>query len=137
MLVHPNSRNMRCIAQLRLTSVLGEVADFPIVVAQVTGRCKLLWWPDCHLLLLCWQSVIVLLLLLRVVTPELWWRAARLSRWWGVDHALLRGITARTTLFLFFCSAASHAFMVPSWSMAALASSLYDKFWERIRRSCN
>jgi hypothetical protein len=31
-------------------------------------------------------------------------------------------------LFLFFSSAASQAFMVPSWSMAALASTLYDKF---------
>jgi hypothetical protein len=31
-------------------------------------------------------------------------------------------------LFLFFSLATSHAFMVPSWSMEALASSLYDKF---------
>jgi hypothetical protein len=31
-------------------------------------------------------------------------------------------------LFLLFSSAASQAFMVPSWSMEALASSLYDKF---------
>jgi hypothetical protein len=37
-----------------------------------------------------------------------------------------------TVLFLFFSLAASQAFMVPSWSMAALASSLYDRFWERI-----
>jgi hypothetical protein len=42
-----------------------------------------------------------------------------------------------TTFFLFFSSTASQAFMVPSWSMATLASSLYDRFWERIRRSCN
>jgi hypothetical protein len=42
-----------------------------------------------------------------------------------------------TALFLFFSSAASQAFMVPSWSIAALASSLYDRFSERIRRSCN
>jgi hypothetical protein len=40
-------------------------------------------------------------------------------------------------LFFFFSSAASQAFMVPSWSIAALASSLYDRFWERIRRSYN
>jgi hypothetical protein len=38
---------------------------------------------------------------------------------------------------LFFSSTASLAFMVPSSSIAALASSLYDRFWERIRRSCN
>jgi hypothetical protein len=42
-----------------------------------------------------------------------------------------------TALFRFFSSAASQAFMVPSWSMAALASLLYDRFYERIRRSCN
>jgi hypothetical protein len=42
-----------------------------------------------------------------------------------------------TALFLFFSSAASQAFMVPSWSMAALASSLYDRIWERIKRSYN
>jgi hypothetical protein len=95
MLVHPNSWNTRCIAQLGLTTVLGEVADFPAIVAQVTGRCNLLWWPDCHLLLLlCWWNVVVLLL--RAVAPKLWWRAARLPRRWGVDHAVLRGSTART-----------------------------------------
>jgi hypothetical protein len=52
MFVHPNSWNTWCIAQLGLTTVLGEVANFPAVVAQVTSRCKLLWWPDCQLLLL-------------------------------------------------------------------------------------
>jgi hypothetical protein len=31
-------------------------------------------------------------------------------------------------LFLFFSSAASQAFMVPFWLMAAHDSSLYDKF---------
>jgi hypothetical protein len=90
MLVHPNSWNTRCIAQLGLTTVLGEVADFPAVVAWVSGRCKLLWWPDCHLLLLLyWWSTVVLLLLLRMAAPELWWRAAWLSCGWGVDHAVL------------------------------------------------
>jgi hypothetical protein len=96
MLVHPNSWNMRCIAQLGLMIVLGEVINFPTVVARVTGRCKLLWWPDCHLLPLCWQGVVVLLLLLWVVALELWRRAARLSYRWGVDYAVLRGSTART-----------------------------------------
>jgi hypothetical protein len=97
MLVHLNSWNMRCIAQLGLMTVLGEVVDFPVVVAQVTDMCKLLWWPNCHLLLLlCWWSAVVLLLLLLVVAPELWRRAARLSHGWGVDHAVLRESTART-----------------------------------------
>jgi hypothetical protein len=74
MLVHPNSWNTRCIAQPELMTVLGEVADFPAIVARVTDRRKLLGWPDCHLLLLllCWQSVVVLLLLLLwVIAPEL------------------------------------------------------------------
>jgi hypothetical protein len=65
---------------LGLATVFGEVVDVPVIVARVTGRCELLWWPDCHLLLLlCWKSAVVLLLL-RVVAPELWWRSARLSR---------------------------------------------------------
>jgi hypothetical protein len=139
MLVHPNNWNMRCIAQPVLMTVLGEVADFPAIVARVTDRRKLLWRPDCHLLLLlllCWQSVVVLLLLLLwAIAPELWRRAARLSRGWCVDHAVFQGAPLElppegpdTALFLFFSSAASHAFMVPSWSIAALASSLYDRF---------
>jgi hypothetical protein len=96
MLVHPNSWNTRWIALLGLTTVLGEVADFPAIVAWVTGRCTLLWWPDCHLLLLCWQSIVVLLLLLQAVALELGRRAVRLPREWGVDHAVLQGSTART-----------------------------------------
>jgi hypothetical protein len=138
---------MRCIAQLGLMTVLGEVADFATVVAWITGRCKLLWWPDCHLLLLLllyWQSAIVLLLLLWAVSLELWRRAARLSCGWGLDHAVLRGALLElppegpdTALFLFFSSGTSQAFMVTSWSMVALASSLYDKFCERIKQSYN
>ena len=101
MLVHPNSRNTRCIAQPGLMTVFGEVAHFPAVVARVTGRRRLLWWPDCQLLLLlwCWWSAVVLLLLwllLWAIAPELRRRAARLSRGRGVDHAVLRGSTART-----------------------------------------
>jgi hypothetical protein len=97
MLVHPNSWNTRCIAQPGLTIVLGEVVDFPAIVARVTSRRKLLEWPDCHLLLLlCWRSTVVLLLLLWVIALELWRRAAQLSHGWGVDHAVFRGSTART-----------------------------------------
>jgi hypothetical protein len=98
MLVHPNRWNIWCIAQPGLTTVLGEVTDFPAIVAQVTGRRKLLWWPDCHLLLLGWRSTVVLLLLLLLwaIALELWQRAARLSHGWGVDHAVLRGSAART-----------------------------------------
>jgi hypothetical protein len=82
-------------------TVLGEVADFPTIVARVTGRRRLLWWPNYQLLLLlCWWSVVglllLLLLLLWAIAPELRQRAARLSRERGVDHAVLRGSTART-----------------------------------------
>jgi hypothetical protein len=96
MLVHPNSWNMRCIALLGLVTVFGEVANFLAIVARVTGWCKLLWWPNSHLLLLCWRSIDVLLLLLWVVAPELWLRVVQLSREWCIDHAVLRGSTART-----------------------------------------
>jgi hypothetical protein len=93
-LVHPNSWNTRCIALLGLATVFGEVANFPAIVARVTGRCKLLWWPDCHLLLLlCWRSAVVLL---QAVAPEPLRRVAWLSRGWGVDHAVFRRSTART-----------------------------------------
>jgi hypothetical protein len=34
-LVHPNSWNMRCIAQPGLSTVLGEVADFPATATAV------------------------------------------------------------------------------------------------------
>jgi hypothetical protein len=116
MRVHPNSWNTRCIAQPGLTTVLGEVANFPVIVAHVTGRRKLLWWPDCHLLLLLllcrWSTIVLLLLLLRLlwaIALELWWRAAQPSRGWGVDHAVLQGAPLElppegpdTALFLFF-----------------------------------
>jgi hypothetical protein len=67
------------------------VADFPAIVAHVTDRCKQLWWPDCHQLLLCWRIMVVLLLLLQAIAPELWWRVAWLSRGWCIDHAVLQG----------------------------------------------
>jgi hypothetical protein len=91
MLVHPNSWNMRCIAQPGLTTVLGKVADIPAIVSRETGMRKLLWQSDCNLLLLmlCWWSVVVPLLLLWAIAPELRWRATRLSRERGVDHAVL------------------------------------------------
>jgi hypothetical protein len=97
MMVHLDCWNTWCIALLGLVTIFGEVADFLTIVARVTGRCELLWWPDCHLLLpLCWKSAVVLLLLW-VVAPELWRRSARLSCGWCVDHVVLRwGGTART-----------------------------------------
>jgi hypothetical protein len=98
MLVHPNCWNTWCIALLGLAAVFGEVVDFPVIVARVTSRCELLWWPDCILLLLllCWRGVVVLLLLLWAVAPDLWQRSPRLSCGWCVDHAILQRSTSRT-----------------------------------------
>jgi hypothetical protein len=54
MLIHPNCWEAKCIALLGLTTIFGEVTNLPAIVAQVTSRRELLWWPDCHLLqLLC------------------------------------------------------------------------------------
>jgi hypothetical protein len=39
-------------------------------------------------------------------------------------------------LFLFFSSASATAFIILSWSMAALTNSLYDKLERCTRRSC-
>jgi hypothetical protein len=95
MLVHPNSWNTRCIALLGLAIVFGEVANFSAIVAWVTSRCKLLWGPDCHLLLLlCWRNTVVLLLLW-AVAPKLWQRSAWLSHGWCIDHTVLQGSNAR------------------------------------------
>jgi hypothetical protein len=65
-------------------AMFGKVADLPAIVAWVPGRCRLLWWPDCYLLLLwCSKGTILLLLLLQlvllVVAPELLWRLVRMS----------------------------------------------------------
>jgi hypothetical protein len=77
--------------------ILVKSGCYTAIVARVTGRRKLLRRSDCHLLLLlCWWSAVVLLLLLWAIAPELWRRAAWLSRGWGVDHTVLRGSTART-----------------------------------------
>jgi hypothetical protein len=39
-------------------------------------------------------------------------------------------------LFLFFSSASAAAFIILSWSMAALVNSLYDRLANYTRRSC-
>jgi hypothetical protein len=96
MLIHPNCWEARCIALLGLMAVFGEVTDLAAIVAWVTSRRELLWWPNCHLLLLlCWMRAIVLLLL-RVVALELWQRSTRLSRGWCIDLAVLKRSTTRT-----------------------------------------
>jgi hypothetical protein len=96
MLIHPNCWELRCIALLGLMTVFGEVTDLSTIVARVTSRCELLWWPDCHLILLRWRRAVVLLLLW-VVALELWWRLAQLSHRWCIDHAVLGSSTTRTT----------------------------------------
>jgi hypothetical protein len=88
MLVHHGCWSTWCIVLLGLAAVIGEVTDFPTIVAWVTSMCDLLWWPDCHLLLLwCWRvAVVLLLLILQAVALELW-RMTRLSRGWCVERA--------------------------------------------------
>jgi hypothetical protein len=92
----PQLLGSKVIVLLGLMTVIGEVSDIPTIVARVTSRCELLWWPDCHLLLLllCWRRVIVLLL--QAVALELWQRSAWLSHGWCIDHAVLQSSTART-----------------------------------------
>jgi hypothetical protein len=119
---------------LGLSVVLGKVTGLPAIEARVSGGCRLLWWPGCHLLLLrCRRGADVLLLLLLeqwVIALELR-RSAWLSCGWRVNHAVLQGAPLELpsddpgiSLFLFLSSATSQALIVLSWSIAAVASSL-------------
>jgi hypothetical protein len=101
MLVHHGCQSLQCISLLGLLVVLGKMTRLPAIEPRVSGGCRLLWWPGCHLLLLrCRRGAIVLLLLLLlelwVIAPGLR-RSTRLSRGWRVNHAVLQGSTTRTT----------------------------------------
>jgi hypothetical protein len=131
MLIHPNCCEVRSSALLGLTAVFGEVTDLPAFVARVTSRRELLWWWCCccagggQLYCCCYGRL-----------PQICSKDLRGCPAGGVQiMRYFRRSTARTASggswhgrFLFFSSATSQAFMVPSWSMAALASSLYGKF---------
>jgi hypothetical protein len=53
----------------------------------------------------------------------------------GAPLELLLSVDLGIILFLFFSSASATAFIILSWSMAALANSLYDKLERCTRRS--
>jgi hypothetical protein len=84
------------VSCLRLAAIFGEVAGLPAIVAWVPGRCRLLWRPDCYLLLLllhCSRGVVVLLLLrlvLLAVAPKLLRRSTQLPHGWCVDYVVLQ-----------------------------------------------
>jgi hypothetical protein len=142
MLIHPNCWKVRSIALLVLTTVFGEVADLPAIVARVpvgVNYCGGLTATSCCYyarggwLYYCYCERL----------PQNSGRGQRdcpvggvwIMRYIGGAPLKLPPEGPAMALFLFFSSAASQAFMVPSWSMATLASSLYDRFSERIRQS--
>jgi hypothetical protein len=73
------------------------MAGLPTVEAQETGRCRLVWWPNCYLLLRCSRGIVVLLLRLELllllglwaITLVLLWGSMRLSCGWGIDHEVV------------------------------------------------
>jgi hypothetical protein len=79
---------------LGLAVVFGEVLDLPAIVAQVSDRCRLMWWLVYHLLLLrCSRGTVVLLLLrlvLLAVALEQLQRSTWLSHGWCIDNVVLR-----------------------------------------------
>jgi hypothetical protein len=97
LLVHRWCPSSRRVALLDHTVVLGEVAGFPTIEAQVNGWCRLLWWLEWCLLLLVWGSMRVLLQLLLWLLVLVLWAVAPLLRrrtmWlphrWRVDQAVL------------------------------------------------
>jgi hypothetical protein len=54
----------------------------------------------------------------------------------GVPLELPLSVDLGIILFLFLSSASAIAFIILSWSMAALANTLYDKLERCTRRSC-
>jgi hypothetical protein len=131
-----------------------KVAHLPTVEAwKVAGR-KMLWWPDGRLL---WRwsrgtvELLLRLLLLELLWLELWVMAPILLLMWltqltpvevytmryfrGAPQELSLQVDLGIILFLFFSSAIAIAFIILSWSMAALTNSLYVKLERCTRRS--
>jgi hypothetical protein len=89
------------------------------------------------------ELLLLRLLLLELPLLELWGitpillllGSMQLTPRWGIHHRVLGRSTARATTtsrsrhhpLLLFSSASATAFIILSWSMAALANSLYDK----------
>jgi hypothetical protein len=158
LLIDHRCQSPRRVALLGQAAFSSEVAHLPVVEAWKVTCGKLLWWPDESLLW--WWSrgtvELLLLLLLRLLLLEL----LRLEFWAMAPILLLLWSTQLTpggiytiryfggallelplpadpgiNLFLFFSSTSATAFIILSWSMAALANSLYDKLERCTRRS--
>jgi hypothetical protein len=114
--------------------------------------------PDCNLLWQWGRSMVELLLLLllwllllELLRLELWVLTPILLQLWSTQLTPGGAYTIQyfgatllelplpadpdIILFLFFSSASATAFIILSWSMAALANSLYDKLERCTRRS--
>jgi hypothetical protein len=143
----------RRVALLRQVALSSKVAHLPTVEAWKVAGGKLLCWPNGSLLWL-WSrgTVELLLLLLELPRLELWTMAPILLPLWltqltpggvytmrylgGAPLELPLPADLESILFLLFSSASTMAFIILSWTMAALANSLYDKLEGCTRRSC-
>jgi hypothetical protein len=121
---------------------------------------ELLWWPDGNLLRR-WSRgtveplllLLLWLLLLELSRFELWvmapillwlWSTQLTPRWGIYTMKYLGGAPLELPLpadpgiiiFLFFSSAIAMAFIILSWSMVALANSLYHKLERCTMHSC-
>jgi hypothetical protein len=135
MRIHPNCWKVRCIALLVLMTIFGEVADLPAIVAWVpvgVNCCGGLTATSCC----CYARGGRLYYCYCGWLPQNSGRGQRgcpaggvwIMRYIGGAPLKLPLEGPGMALFLFFSLATSQAFMVPSWSMATLASSLYDRF---------
>jgi hypothetical protein len=135
-----------------------EVAHLLAVEAWKVAGGKLLWWRDDSLLW--WWSrgtvelpllLLLWLLLLELIRLDLWVMAPILLLLWstqltpggvyimryfgGAPLELPLPADPGIILFLFFSSASATTFIILSWSMAALANSLYNKLERCTSRS--
>jgi hypothetical protein len=157
MMIGHGCRSLRGIVLLWHQALTGEMSQLPAVEARKVTVGSLLWWPDCILLWRWGRSAVELLLLLlllrllllKLPRLELWVIAPILLLLWstqltpggiytmrylgGAPLELPLAVDPGIILFLFFSSASAMAFIILSWSMAALANSLYDKL-ERCTR---
>jgi hypothetical protein len=156
LLIDHGCRSSRRVALVSQAALSSKVAHLPALEAwKVAGR-KLLWWHVGSLLRQ-WSRGTVALLLLRLLLLELprlelWVMApillllwlTQLTPRWGIHHAVLWRSIARTTTasgsrhhpLPLFSSASGMPFIILSWSMAALANSLYDKLERCTSCSC-
>jgi hypothetical protein len=159
LLIDHGCRSSRRVTLLRQAALSSKVVHLPTVETWKVAGGKVLWLPNGSLLWRWSRGMIelLLLLLLRLLPLELPW----LEFWAMAPILLLLWLTQLTPggvytmqylggaplelplpvdpgiiVFLLFSSASATAFIILSWSMAALANSLYDKLERCTRRSC-